>query len=146
VSKELTTQGQWYEDNEKVELVKRMICKGSTDDEFALFMTQCQRIQLDPMARQVFAVKRWDKAEGRMSMAIQVSIDGFRLIADRHRRLPRPDAAGVVRTRWGMARSVARQGPACGCPLRRLPQELPRPRVRRGALCGLRADHKRGCG
>jgi phage recombination protein Bet len=83
VSKELTTQGQWYEDNEKVELVKRMICKGSTDDEFALFMTQCQRIQLDPMARQVFAVKRWDKAEGRMSMAIQVSIDGFRLIADR---------------------------------------------------------------
>lgn len=68
---------------DKIQLLKDQICRGATDSELQLFISNCNRTGLDPFSKQCWAVKRWDKELGREVMAFQTGVDGFRVIANR---------------------------------------------------------------
>lgn len=56
-SHEPTTDSVWTP--QRVDLVKRQVCpKGISDDEFAVFIAQCQRTGLDPLIREAFCTPR----------------------------------------------------------------------------------------
>jgi phage recombination protein Bet len=67
-------QPEW---ESKIDLIRRTVAAGATNDELDLFFHQARRAGLDPLAKQIYFVKR--KGKG----VIQVGIDGLRLIADR---------------------------------------------------------------
>ncbi len=69
--------GEYNFTAEQVALIKRTIAMGCTDDELKLFVHVCRRLKLDPIAKQIYAVKM----DGKMVM--QTGIDGFRLLAER---------------------------------------------------------------
>lgn len=75
--------GKWGMNSEQLDLLRRTVAKGLTDDEFALYMTVAQRTGLDPFRRQIHAFKRFDPLLGRKAMAIVVGIDGYRHSASR---------------------------------------------------------------
>jgi phage recombination protein Bet len=71
---------------EQLDIIKNTIAKGSSDAEFGVFVQTCQRLGLDPFARQIFLVRRWDSSTQSNVATPQVSIDGFRLVAERTRQ------------------------------------------------------------
>jgi phage recombination protein Bet len=69
--------------NDKLELIKKTVAKGATDLELELFLHACKRTGLDPLMKQIYAIKRRNNKTGVDDMSIQTGIDGYRLIADR---------------------------------------------------------------
>lgn len=91
-----------YFNREQVELIKRQICPGASDDELKMFIADCERSKLDPFARQIYSIERREKYRNekgdwrwRTKRVTQVSIDGFRLIAERT-----GEYAGQVGPEW----------------------------------------------
>ena len=62
---------------DQVALIKSQIAVDATDDELKLFLHVANKSGLDPLARQIYFIKRGGK------MTIMTAIDGFRAIADR---------------------------------------------------------------
>jgi phage recombination protein Bet len=60
-----------------IDLIRKTLCPDANDAELALFLAQCQRTGLDPFSRQIYFIKRGGRG------STQVSIDGFRVIAER---------------------------------------------------------------
>ena len=79
--KSIQLNADWTTD--RIDLLKRTICKGASNDELELFLGQCKRTGLDPFSKQIHAVMRYNKKLSRNVMSIQTGIDGFRLIAGR---------------------------------------------------------------
>jgi phage recombination protein Bet len=80
---------------QQIDILKNSICKGISNDEFEVFLMACQKTQLDPFLKQIYAVKRKAKRpDGSFGevMTIQTGIDGYRLIAERtDRYAPGPE-------------------------------------------------------
>lgn len=68
---------------EQVDLIKRTIAKGTTNDELALFIRQCDRTQLDPFSGQIHCLGIWDAELKRKVFRPSPSISGMILVADR---------------------------------------------------------------
>src|SRR3990167_1138046 len=66
----------------QVDLIKRTVARGASDDELKLFIQVCKGAKLNPFMRQVHLVPRWDSKIGGEVRTIQVGIDGFRAIAE----------------------------------------------------------------
>jgi len=64
-------------------LIRDTLCSWATEDEFATFIHVCQRHKLDPMLKEIYPVKKWDRKLSREVLSIQTGIDGFRVIAER---------------------------------------------------------------
>ena len=83
---------------EQIELIKRTIAKGATDDELNLFIQFCRAKKMDPFSRQLYAIQRRTKdSSGNYHniMVIQTGIDGFRAQAGRN-----PHYAGQLGPFW----------------------------------------------
>lgn len=54
----------------------------ATKEDIAFFSQYCQRTQLDPVSRQIYAISTTDR-NGKSKIQVLLSIDGYRIIAQR---------------------------------------------------------------
>jgi phage recombination protein Bet len=88
--------------DDHVALIKKTIAPTATNDELQIFLHQCKKTGLDPLAKQIY----FNKYNGKMTVI--VGIDGYRLIAERTGAYAGSDDAIFEETleRWPTKASV----------------------------------------
>lgn len=78
---------EWSE--EEIQMIRETVAKDATPDELRLFLYTAKARGLNPLLKQIYFIKRRQKRGDRWieTGVIQTGIDGFRLIANRTRRL-----------------------------------------------------------
>ncbi len=64
-------------DAKQIDVMRKTVAAGTTPEDFLVFLEVCKHRRLNPFAREIYAIVRSGK------MTIQVSIDGFRKLAER---------------------------------------------------------------
>jgi phage recombination protein Bet len=79
---------------EQIDLIRSTICRNATNEELRLFLWVAKRHKLDPLTRQLHAIKRFVTKHhqdekgiwvGGDQMTIQIGIDGYRSMAARYK-------------------------------------------------------------
>lgn len=68
---------------EQVDILRKTLFKGFTDDEIGFCLAVCSRTGLDPFVRQIHFTKRQNFKTKEWTIVITTGIDGFRLTANR---------------------------------------------------------------
>lgn len=68
---------------EQKQVIKDTVAQDATDAELELFLATCQRTGLDPFAKQICFVKRFNSSLNKKVGITQVTIDGYRWVAQR---------------------------------------------------------------
>lgn len=72
---------------QKIDLIKRMVARGATDDELELFLYRAKQLGLDPLSGQIHFIKRkqYNPETDRYEevATIQVGIEGLLVVAQR---------------------------------------------------------------
>ena len=127
-----TTPGalaQW--DSGQLEILRRSICPGLTNDQLAHFGQVCQSLGLSPFRRQIAAVL-YKRRDGGSDMSVQITMDGYAALAQRTGRfagLTMPEykeaAAGPWLDIWPYPPSDKRRPLACRVGVRVVGQPEP---------------------
>ncbi|WP_261569332.1 recombinase RecT [Frankia gtarii] len=83
---ELHRDQEWWSQRQIAVLRTLGVKADVTNEELAIFQHVAQRARLDPFAKQIYLVGRYDRRAGRDVYRPQTGIDGFRLIAQRSGR------------------------------------------------------------
>ena len=73
----------YWDDKQLAVLHQTGIGEEVSKAELASFLHLCQRTGLDPFARQIYLIGRWDRKAGRDVFRPQTGIDGYRIVAQR---------------------------------------------------------------
>ena len=70
---------------EQMDLIKKTVAHGTTEDEFRMFLHYCEKSGLDPLRKQAHCIVReWTKKDGKTHRDVNMmtGIDGFRARAE----------------------------------------------------------------
>lgn len=70
-------------DRRTLAIVRQQLMPGANDAELGFFLAYCEATGLDPVARQIFPIRTWDRDNNRYRYEFHIGVDGLRLIAAR---------------------------------------------------------------